>query len=116
MTRKLVIPLALVLLFAVVGCATINLGKPWEERTPQEKALTILDAYNAQYKNTMAMALNPNLTEAQKEVVRVKKATLTELWPLVDIYVTTVEAGGVPSPENEAAILRLIDRLVMLGG
>ena len=115
MTRKLAIPLVLVFLFAV-GCATINLGKPWEERTPQEKALAILDAYNAQHENTMAMALNPNLTEAQKEVVRVKKATLAELYPLVQIYVTTVEGGGVPSPENEAAILRLIDRLVMLGG
>lgn len=102
----------LIICLAFVSCATLGIqSKPWAERTPQEKALAILESYNSVYKDTMSMALMPNLTEAQKQMVRSKKAMLKEVYPLIQIYVGIIESGGIPSAADEQAILDLLNRL-----
>ncbi len=100
----------IIICMALVSCAMLG-TKPWADRTPKEKALAIIEAYNAQYQNTMTMALNPSLTEEQKKIVRAKKAILKELNPLINAYLSIIEVGGVPSIKDEQAILNLIDRL-----
>lgn len=100
----------IIICIAFVSCAMLG-TKPWADRTPKEKALAILEAYNAQYQNTLSMALSPNLTEEQKQIVRTKKAIIKELHPLVSTYLAIVEIGGVPSAKDEQAILNLLDRL-----
>ena len=102
--------ICLLMLVFLSSCTALGM-KSWAERSPKEKALAILDAYNAEFQNTLNMALKPNLTDAQKQVVRQKKAVLTQLYPLIQLYLGTVEAGGIPSVKDEQAILNLIDQL-----
>jgi hypothetical protein len=99
-----------IVLVACVSCATLGL-KSWSAYTPKEKALAILDAYNGQYNDTFSMASNPSITPAQKEVVRQKKATLTKVYPLIQVYVGIIESGKVPSQSQEQAILNLLNQL-----
>lgn len=112
MNKRKYLVVLLILVFGL-GCATLGV-KPWGERTPKEKALVFLQAFNAQFADTMAMAKNPSLTETQKEIVRVKKIALKEIKPLIEAYDAIVVAGGVPSMELEQKILDYINRLVML--
>lgn len=108
---------ALVLMAAfLAGCATLSSVKPWSERTPKEKSLSFLQMYNRQYEDTLRMATTPNLTEGQKAMVRTKKKLLTEVRPMLDIYVSTVIDGRMPSADLEAKILMLIDKLSAAGG
>ncbi len=108
------LPLALLLtLVFIAGCATFG-GKPWADYTPKEKALAMMQTYNIEFEDTMALAKEPNITEAQKKVVRAKKAILKELKPLITLYDDVVTQGGVPSAQVEAKILQLINKLTML--
>lgn len=108
MKRKVVI--SLVLLAFLCGCATLGF-KAWADRTPKEKAVVFLEQYNTQYRDTFKMATDPNITVAQKEIVKTKKAILKELWPLIDVYVGIVDSGSVPSKASEDKILDLINKL-----
>ena len=108
-TTRAAIVLALCLTLA--ACATVNVGKPWNEWTPKEKAVYFMRIYNTQYADTMALAKTGTLTEAQKKVVRAKKELLTQVRPLLIIYSGTVEAGGIPPADTEREILALINQL-----
>ena len=105
-----------ILLGALASCATLGL-KSWSTYTPKERALAILDAYNGQYADTLDLATMPNPTDAQRAVVRTKKGILKEVYPLIEIYVSTVESGKVPSQASEQKILNLLNRLgTKIGG
>lgn len=118
MSRRRSVALLLVLAVLVAGCATMGITvKPWGDMTPKEKASQFVQTYNRQYEDTIFMATNPNITEAQKSVVRVKKAVLVKVWPMIKLYNATVVGGGVPSAADEQAILQLINQLAStLGG
>ena len=109
---KIVFMLVMVM-FLTLGCTTFNIGvKSWTERTPDEKALAILETYSSVYRNTLSQAQNPaSLTDAQKKIVTLKKAILKEVYPLIGAYKSIVDGGGIPSQKNEDAILALIDKL-----
>ena len=105
----------MILLIMAVGCATLGF-KPWAERTPEEKALAIVQTYNDEDRDVRALATamvaNPTgYTEAEKKAVRAKKATLIELKPLVDVYKTVVLTGQIPSKETEDKIIELLRKL-----
>ncbi len=110
MRKFRIIGISVLVVMILAACAVLG-TKPWTDRTPKEKALAILDAYNAQYQNTMSMALTKDLTEVQKQMVRQKKALLKQAYPLIQLYVGIVEVGGTPSTKDEQAILNLIDQL-----
>lgn len=110
MRKFKIIGISLLVVMILGACATLGV-KPWAERSPREKALVILQTYNSEYQNTMTMALRTDLTDAQKQIVRTKKEILTQLYPLVKVYLGVVEAGGIPSAMNEQEILNLIDQL-----
>lgn len=105
---------AAVLILFVAGCATVGV-KPWSDRSPQEKSSYFMAIYNKQFNDTVAMASNPNITEAQKQIVRKKKAILKELWPAITFYDSVVARGEIPAIMDEQAILDLINRLAMEG-
>lgn len=113
MTRRITTIHILILFFAAAlfSCAGLNL-KTWSDRSPQEKAYSIMALYNQQYKDTMSMALTGDaLTEEQKEVVRAKKKILTKVYPLIMAYVEYVDHGTVPSVEMETMILNYLNQL-----
>jgi hypothetical protein len=94
------------------GCATLTVGdKPL---TPKQQATIIMNTYNAEYDDTMSMATNPNSTPAQKEIVAQKKMILTQIWPLLKVYVSIVDGGGTPTENQTQALLDLINQLTVL--
>jgi len=116
--RKVQLVLFVFLICSVIffqGCSTLGL-KPWVDRTPDEKALTILQTFNQENKDTLARAkeieANPvGYTEVEKQVVRTKKAVLVELAPLINIYKNVVLGGGVPDKATEDKIIDLLRKL-----
>jgi hypothetical protein len=105
--KVLLLPLVVFLALAVSACAP--------KISVRGKALMVLSTYNAQTASTLEMSHRPNLTEAQKENVRQKKAVIKKLDPLVKTYGLVVDSGGVPSAGTEQDIYNLIDDLVALG-
>jgi len=108
MIRKF-IPIGLIALMVIGACTFDNL-KPVSEMTPKEKAAFFMAMYNAQDINYRTMAAMPNLTEPQKEMMREKKMVLTQVYPLISVYVSYVDQGAAPSPETERLIVENLDR------
>lgn len=110
-TRSILLMIAgLVIISLITSCASVGV-KSWGERTPVEKSLSIMQFYNNQYQDTMALAQNPNLTPQGKELVAKKKAILMELWPLVKMYDSYAQ-GGIQIPADlESHILLLINKI-----
>lgn len=98
----------------VAGCATLG-TKPWAERAPQEKASYFMAMYNKQFNDTMNMAKNPNITDAQRKTVRTKKAILEKLWVAIGTYDSVVIRGEIPSALEEQRILDYINQLAAGG-
>ena len=113
MRKYRIVALVLVAAF-VVGCASIGV-KPWGDRSPQEKASYFMAIYNKQFNDTVRLAQTPNITEAQKAVIRKKKEILGKLYPAISFYDSVVARGEVPAIVDEQAILDLINRLAMEG-
>lgn len=100
-----IISLGLALL--IFSCATTG-----TQMSLKGKAAMMLSTYNSQTQQTLIMSQRTDLTEAQKVVVRKKKAIIMKLDPLIKAYGTLVQSGGIPSPSDEQAIYTLIDELV----
>lgn len=106
---KLFVALLVTVAFAV-SCAAPTLNV----KTPKQQAIVWMDVYNAQYDDTMAIMTSPNATESQKAVGRKKKEILVKVWPLLKIYVDTVENNGVPSDAAGQEITELINQLTAM--
>ncbi len=116
MNRKRLVALGVLVLF-LAGCATLSVNaKPWAQQTPKERANFMLGIYNAQYDDTLRMATDPLSTPAQKSMVVKKKAVLAQIRPLLTAYLVMVDAGMKPTPEDETALLALINQLATIGG
>lgn len=111
--RRRLVALGILVLF-IAGCASFGV-KPWTERSPQEKASYFMAIYNKQFNDTVRLAGTPNITEAQKVVVRKKKEILGKLYPAISFYDSIVARGEIPAIADEQAILDLINRLAMEG-
>jgi hypothetical protein len=97
-----------VIAFLHQGCATG--AKPFDELTPKEKLAYMYQVYNAQHEDYMAMAAMPNLTEAQKEILRKKKPILNSLQTLIPAYDQQVRLGA-PSAQSEQQIYNMLNQL-----
>lgn len=114
--RKLRIAVPFLALLLLMAC-TMSLGvKPWAEQTSKERLTWIMGVYNSQDRDYRAMSQMTNLTPAQKSMMTKKKAIMVQLYPLIDAYRLTVEAGGTPSRETEQTILNMLNQLQSLGG
>ena len=113
------IPVLLLLVFLVAGCATttnVN-GKNFIDMTPKERAVFFQEFYNKQYDDAASMgalASQGKLTDGQVTVYRNKKAVLTQVKPLILAYRAIVDGGGIPNPNDERAILDLVNQLATM--
>ncbi len=107
MGKKVIVLLAAAL-FIIAACATMT------GMTPKQQAVAWMSIYNAQYDDTMSIMTNPNSTQAQKEMGLKKKAILTQVWPLLKVYVAVIDGGGTPSASETAALTDLINQLTRL--
>lgn len=104
---------ALLLVLLVAGCAMLGGGKPFAEMTYAEKGTYFQEVYNKQFDDALAMSAMVNPPEAILKVYRVKRALLVEVKPLIATYAILANNGGIPTPEQEAEILVLINRLIL---
>lgn len=113
MTKRNRLTLAILGALAVVfvaSCATINI-KPIAEMTPKEKATFFMSVYSDQAENYKTLVASPDLTDAQRDVMRTKKQIMTEVYPLIMLYSGYVDAGAVPDAAVETQIVDYLDRL-----
>lgn len=127
MRRRILTIIPLMLLIG--SCVTTPL-------TPKQRVIWAANVYNAQYDLYLEQVLseeipyelrkslkeNPSLisqemvrtdlTEDQKDVLRVKKQILTELHPLLLMAASYADQGMVPPEELESNIIRLVNKLV----
>ena len=82
--------------------------------TPKEKAVWMMDLYNGQFNDYKIQAAKPDLTEEQKVILRKKKEILTEVYPLIKLYVGYADSGVLPPADTEAVIMRLTNELLSL--
>lgn len=110
-SNQAVMVLAGILALALVGCAALT---QTTGLTPKQQATIWMEIYSFTYDDTMALAKNPAITPAQKELVAKKKAVLTQVWPLLKSFVAVVNSGGTPTAQDTAAITVLINQLTAL--
>ena len=115
--------------FMMQGCASLRL-------TPKQTVLWGMNVYNAQYDmyidqvisdeysteekqllkdNPSLLAgadLKKDLTDEQKEVLKVKREILVELYPIVQLSIDYVHSGSVPPGDLQETLVRLINKLV----
>lgn len=104
-TRAILVALAVV----CVAC-TANVGLvPPEQMRPMELATYAMSIYNAQYDDYMAKATLPNLSEAEKRILRAKKDSLTAAWPIIKTYAWYVDNSHYPPAELQTHLLQWIN-------
>jgi hypothetical protein len=79
--------------------------------TPKEKAVWMMGIYNRQFDDYQVMVARPDLTDAQKEILRQKKKVLVEVKPLIAAYDGCIQQGTAPSPQLETQITDLLNQL-----
>jgi hypothetical protein len=103
--------LALLLCLALTAACAGPAVKPITEWSPKQRAAYFMGVYNSQHDAYKAQVAYPDLTAAEKDVLRAKKRALVAVYPMIQAYDLVVAAGGVPSASDEAAILELLDEL-----
>lgn len=109
-SRFFQVAVVVILALFVAGCPYTQKLKSPVDMTPQEKAAFVLTLYNNAYDNykaQFAATLQP-MNAASKDYFGSYKQVLVTSEPLIDLYVSTVKAGGMPTAEQEQAILKLI--------
>ncbi len=113
--KKLQVNLVLVIVMVVFSIGCLQQGiKPLSEMTPQEKAVWMLSVYTSQYDDYKLQVVKPDLSDDQKNILREKKKALTEVYPLIELYIGYVDTGALPTIETETLIINNLDRLLSL--
>lgn len=103
-TRRQVLLASVVLVF-LYSCAHIVL-------TPKQTVLWAANVYNAQYDLYVKQAQRADLTEDEKEVMRMKKELLSDLEQAIQLAEAAVKAGIDPDTETQENLVYLINRLL----
>lgn len=112
------------------GCATTL--------TPAQKTIWAVNVYKAQYDLYLEQVINPSVTadqkamlkkepsliqgeylnpklsDAQRQVLRVKKEILNEMKPLVKMAIEFQKSGTLPPAEIQEKLTDLINRLISI--
>lgn len=107
MNRKYTAAIVAILMLLCIGCALNSTALK-----PQQELLTKFEAfYMSQSNDYTVQVAQPNLTEAQKTVLRQKREILVKAQPLITAYGQIVMQGGTPSVAQEQAIIALLNQI-----
>lgn len=111
-----IISVWLALLIMLGGCALLQQPgwKPFQDMTPKEKSVFFIKAYNTQFDDYQYQSSLPDLSEDQIKVLRVKRDLLTKAYGLISVYNTIVTSNGLPTPEQEANLYKMINDLALM--
>lgn len=115
-SRKMKLIILLFLLVFVAACSSCAWFEAQTKMNPKQQAIVWMGIYNSVYDDTLAVAKNPMSSIAQKEVAEKKRVILTQVWPLMKVYISVLEGGGTPTLTQTAAITDLINQLALLAG
>jgi len=98
------------MLVQLLGCGTLNVGLvPPEKMQPKELAVYSMSVYNQQYDDYLAKATLPDLSDAEKKILRIKKRSLVDSWPIIKTYSYYVDHGQVPPEGIQQEILEWLN-------
>ena len=107
MKRQYTVAIVAILMLLCIGCALNSTALK-----PQQELLTRFETfYMSQYNDYTVQVAQPNLTAAQKTVLKEKRKILVEAQPLITTYGTIVMQGGTPSVQSEQAIIALLNKI-----
>jgi hypothetical protein len=107
MNRKYTAAIVAIMMLICIGCALNSTALK-----PQQELLTRFETfYMGQYNDYTVQVAQPNLSEAQKSVLREKRKVLVEAQPLITAYGSIVMQGGTPTMAQEQAIIALLNRI-----
>lgn len=120
------IAVLLVVLMFLASCVMPGTGTPEPNKKKLTTAMGVYNSQYMQYMNTLGYIMTadgewkqmrePELSEEKKEVLRIKKEILTELFYLIQLYDAMV-AGTMPySMVTEQSMFDLIDQLAEMTG
>lgn len=95
----------------MVGCAGTQLKNP-AEMTPKEKATFAMKLFVKQTQDLQAMKAMP-LTAEQKALLVQKENFLKQSAVTIDLYNGYIDGGLQPTPALEAAIMDIINKLLI---
>ena len=108
--KKIIILLAMVAL--VAGCTGQQVKTP-DQMTAKERGAFTLTLYNnafANYNAQFAATPKPMAPDMVNYFQGYKKV-MEAAWPVISAYVSLVNIGGTPTPDQEAQIVQLIYQL-----
>ena len=108
-TRVLVV---LAILVLMIGCTGQQVKTP-DQMTAKERGAFTLMLYNNAFANYNAQyAATPKPMAADMvSYFQGYKKVMEASWPVISAYVSLVNIGGTPTPEQEAQIVQLIYQL-----
>jgi hypothetical protein len=107
---KIIHLLAMLLVLAILfipSCASLQ----GSVETPKDRALSAMAVYNRTFDNYVQQAARPDLTPAEKDVLKATRRALIDVYPVITGYVNYVETGQTPTPDMEAALMAAVDAL-----
>jgi len=112
MKTKYIAAIVAILMLLCIGCANnVNLKNP-TEMTPKEKATFAMKLFVKQTNDLQATKALP-LTPEQREVLVQKEAFLKQTSVTIDLYNGYIDGGLQPTPALEAAIVDIINKLLV---
>ena len=107
MKRQYIAAIVAVLMLLCIECALNSTALK-----PQQELLTRFEAfYLGQTNDYNVQVAVPNLTAAQKTVLREKRKVLVEAQPLITAYGQIVMQGGTPTAASEQMIIQLLNKI-----
>ena len=109
--RSTILMLVTLLLF---GCTFTPKINNWAKLTPKGRLTVAMHIYNQEYDSYVAEVKKPNLTEKEKEILRLKKEALTKLYGVIGTYKSYVLTGDVPPTWLEQNLLDAMQTILDL--
>jgi hypothetical protein len=107
--KRVIMPGMLLLAFLIAGC-TANVGLvPPEQMSPRELATYSMRVYNQIFDNVMQKAALPNLSDAEKTVLKTQKKWLDGAWPVIRTYNFYIEQGQMASMELRQQLITYLN-------
>lgn len=116
----------LAVLMLVSACVMTGIGTPEPDKKKLTTAMGVYNSQYMQYMNTLGYIMTadgewkqmrePELSEEKKEVLRIKKEVLTEMYSLIQLYDAMVNGTMPYSAATEQSLFNLIDQLAEMTG
>jgi len=103
--KRAIMPIVVLVALLLAGC-TANVGLvPPEQMAPKELATYAMRVYNQQFDDYMAKASLPNLSGAEKTILRAKKEWIDGAWPVIKTYNYYIDQSQYPPAELQKQVL-----------